>query len=114
MPLPEYQLTNQPYGHTLHHTQCFSPDDQWLVFDTRNDDTQIISTGSIRVVNVQTGEVRELYQVPNRTEFGPGVGAATFSPTANQVIFIHGIRNANQNQPYSFTRRTGVAIWVDK
>ncbi|MGV3588399.1 MAG: DUF3748 domain-containing protein [Adhaeribacter sp.] len=114
MPLPEHQLTNQPYGHTLHHTQCFSPDDQWLVFDTRNDDTQIITTGSIRMVNVQTGEVRELYQVPNQTEYGPGVGAATFSPTANQVIFIHGIRNADQNQPYSFTRRTGVAIWVDK
>ncbi|GEO04427.1 biopolymer transporter Tol [Adhaeribacter aerolatus] len=112
--LPEHQLTYQPYGHTLHHTQCFSPDDQWLVFDTRNDDTQILSTGSIRVVNVQTGEVRELYQVPNQTDYGPGVGAATFSPKSNQVIFIHGIRNASQNQPYSFTRRTGVSVWVDK
>jgi hypothetical protein len=114
MPLPENQLTDQPYGHTLHHYQCFSPDDQWLVFDTRNDDTQIISTGSIQMVNVKTGEVRELYKVPNQTAYGPGVGAATFSPVANRVIFIHGIRNAGKAQPYSFTRRFGVAIQVEK
>ena len=34
-------------------------------------------------------------------------------PTRSLVLFIHGIRNANKNNPYSFTRRTGVAIDID-
>ena len=46
--------------------------------------------------------------------FGPGVGAVSFSPVSNRVIFIQGIRNADQNKPYGFTRRTGVAIDIDK
>jgi hypothetical protein len=114
MPVNEIQLTHQPYGHTLHHSQCFSPDDAWLVYDTRNDDTRIISTGRIEMVQVQTGEVRLLYGVPGQTAFGPGVGAATFSPAAPRVIFIHGLRNASETQPYGFTRRTGVAIEVQR
>ncbi len=104
------QLTHDKGGHTIHNTECFSPDDKWIVYDARNYDTLIGSIGEIKMVNTQTGEIRELYHTTNQTEYGPGVGAATFSPTANRVIFIHGIRNCNEKNPYSFTRRTGVAI----
>src|SRR5690554_2219856 len=96
----ERQLTQASQGHTIHHTQVFSPDGQWVVYDTRNDDTKIGSTGRIEMVNVLTGEVRLLYAVPHQNAYGPGVGAATFSPTEDRVIFIHGIRNANQTRPY--------------
>ena len=110
----ENQLTFGIKGHFLNTTQCFSPDGHWVVYDTRNDDTQIGSTGSIEMVNINTGEIRELYHTQNQTEYGPGVGAATFSPVQNRVVFIHGISNANQQNPYSFSRRTGVAIDIDK
>ena len=108
------QLTFDNSGHTIHNTECFSPDDQWIVFDTRNNDTMISSTGTISMVNTQTGEIHELYHTKHQTEYGPGVGAATFSPAANRVIFIHGIRNSDKDNPYGFTRRTGVAIDIDK
>ena len=108
------QLTHDPNGHTIHNTECFSPDDQWIVYDGRNFDSLISSTGNISMVNMETGEIRELYHTTHQTQYGPGVGAATFSPAANRVIFIHGIRNADKNNPYDFTRRTGVAIDVAK
>ena len=40
-------------------------------------------------------------------------GSRTFSPVLNRVLFIHGIRNASKNNPYGFTRRTGVAIDIE-
>src|SRR5690606_29080862 len=84
----------------------------WIVYDTRNDGTQIGSTGSIEMVATGSGDTRVLYRTANQTEYGPGVGAVTFSPLADTVLFIHGIRNANREHPYGFTRRTGVMIDV--
>ena len=104
------QLTFENSGHTIHNTQCFSHDDKWIVYDARNNDTMLASTGNISMVNTQTGEIRELYHTEHQTLYGPGAGAATFSPVANRVIFIHGVRNADKSNPYGFTRRTGVAI----
>lgn len=110
-PMPtETQLTHDAWGHTLNNTQVFSPDDQWVVYDTRNLDTELAKTCCIRMLNVRTGEDRLLYQAQNQTEHGPGVGAATFSPTRNRVLFLHGLRNADAKLPYVMTRRTGVAI----
>ena len=108
------QLTHDSSGHTIHNSECFSPDDNWIVYDSRNYDTLIGSTGNISMVNTHTGEIRELYHTKHQTLYGPGVGAATFSPAANRVIFIHGVRNADKNNPYSFTRRTGIAIDIAK
>src|SRR5690554_4923560 len=110
----ETQLTRAPQGHTVHHTQVFAPDGQWVVYDTRNDDTKIGSTGRIEMVHVETGEVRLLYAVPNQSEYGPGVGGATFSPIGDRVMFIHGIRNADRSRPYGLARRTGAAIDLAK
>ncbi|MBT1712553.1 DUF3748 domain-containing protein, partial [Fulvivirgaceae bacterium PWU5] len=59
--MPEQQLTSGKYGHTLNATQVFSPDDQWVVYDTRNDDTHIGRTDGIEMVNVTTGKVVRLY-----------------------------------------------------
>ncbi|TCC97001.1 DUF3748 domain-containing protein [Pedobacter hiemivivus] len=109
----ERQLTTDAKGHFLNTNQCFSADGKWLVYDTRNDDSKIGSTGSIELVNVVTGEMKQLYHTKNQTEYGPGLGAASFSPAVNRVIFIHGIRNADEKNPYGFTRRTGVAIDVN-
>jgi len=112
MKFTEKQLTFSNNGHTIHNTQVFSKDNQWIVYDTRNSDTAIASTGSIEMINTLTKEVKRLYQTAHQSEYGPGVGAATFSPVSDTVIFIHGIRNADANRPYSMTRRTGVAIAI--
>jgi len=110
----EIQLTHDAYGHFLNSTQAFSPDDQWIVYDTRNNDGGIGVTGAIEMVNISGEAPKLLYKTKNQTKFGPGVGAATFSPVAQRVLFIHGIRNANEDQPYGMSRRTGVAVDIDK
>lgn len=114
MKFSDRQLTTAPYGHMLNTTQAFSKDGQWIVYDTRNDDARIGSTERIEMVHAVTGEVRVLYRTANQTKYGPGVGAATFSPTADRVLFIHGIRNADETKPYGMTRRTGVAVDTDR
>jgi len=111
--IKEKQITFDDKGHLLNHTQIFSADGKWVVYDTRNDDSKIGSTPSIEMVNLETGEMKELYRTQNQTEYGPGVGAATFSPVESKVIFIQGVRNANKEKPYGFTRRTGVAIDIN-
>jgi hypothetical protein len=115
LPMPtETQLTHNAQGHTLNNTQVFSPDDKWIVYDTRNHDTHLGQTCCIRMLNVQTGEDRLQYQTGNQTEHGPGAGAATFSPVELRVLFLHGLRNADARLPYAMTRRTGVAIDIDQ
>lgn len=104
------QLTFDNFGHTLHHFQIESFDGKYLAYDTRNDDTKIGETSSIFLFNTKTLENQLIYKTQNQTQFGPGVGAVSFSQIENKVIFIHGIRNANQTNPYSATRRTAVAI----
>ena len=113
MDYKERQLTSGPQGHTINPSQVFSDNDQWIVFDTRNDDTGIGKTGSIGMVNTHSGETRELYHTKNQTDFGPGVGAAAFSPVDKRVLFLHGIRNADSEKPYDLTRRTGIAVDID-
>ncbi len=115
LPMPtETQLTHDAKGHTLNNTQVFSPDDQWVVYDTRNHDTELAKSCCIRMLNIHSGEDRLLYQTDNQTEHGPGVGAATFSPVRPQVLFLHGLRNATARLTYAMTRRTGVLIDVNQ
>lgn len=108
----EIQLTSASQGHTLHNTQVFSPNDEWIVYDSRNKDSEIGITRTISMVNVNTKEIKQLYQTEYSTQYGPGVGAATFSPTQDRIIFIHGVRSISEEKPYGPTRRTGVGIWV--
>ncbi|HTE23677.1 DUF3748 domain-containing protein [Flavitalea sp.] len=111
--LHERQVTHDNKGHCLNSTQCFSPDGKLIVYDTRNVDSALASNGEIRVVNPGTGEDKLIYQTENQTRFGPGVGAVTFSPVDNRVLFLAGIRNADSSRPYSMTRRTGFAVDID-
>lgn len=106
----EIQLTFAPFGHCLNSTQCFSPDGKQLVYDTRNDDAALAANGQIRVVNIATGEDLLVYETKNQSFFGPGVGAATWSPDGRYWLFLGGIQNADKTRPYSFTRRTGIAV----
>lgn len=109
----EVQLTDGPFGHLLNQRQAFSPDDQFLAFDYRNDDSKIGENSSIGLVNVKTKEVKTIYQLTKQTKFGPGVGAVSFHPLKNELVFIHGLKNASEAQPYTFTRRFAMQLNLD-
>lgn len=107
-------LTQSDRGHTLHHNSVFNFNNEWIVFDARNDDTKIGECTEIGMVNVKTKEERIIYQTKNPSQFGPGVGAASFHPHENRVIFIHGLPNANAEKPYAMTRRFGMLVDIDQ
>ena len=94
----------------LDNNDNFSPDDQWLVYDTRTAEGGIGGCRSIEKVNVSTGEIEVLYAPENPTPYGPGVGAASYHPLEFRVVFIHGLRNCNAQRPYAQWRRTGVMV----
>jgi len=106
----EVQLTHGLYGHMLNPTQVFSPDDKWIVYDTRNDQTHIGRTCYIEKVNAESGEVVRLYSTSHQTVHGPGVGAAAWHPAEDKIIFIHGLVNCDEKNPYGFSRRFGAII----
>ena len=84
----------------------FSPDDQWLVYDTRPQKGGIAACKTIEKININTGEVKVLYRVKNPHIYGPGAGAASYHPFENKVIFIHGLDNCIESRPYAFWRRS--------
>ena len=112
--MKEIQLTYGEKGHFLYVTQVFSPDDQWIVYDTRNDGGHIGQTCCVEMVNIKTKEIKLIYQAPGQTRYGPGVGAASFNPVSDKVLFIHGLFNCDSIHPYGFTRRMGVAVALDR
>ncbi len=119
----EKQLTLDPsYNHDLDNNDNFSPDGKWLVYDTRTDSGGIAESGKIERINIETGEIKVVYELKNNAIWGPGVGAVSYSPTANKVVFIHGLMGNTQKNPYQQWRRTGaivdvanpnVPIWMD-
>lgn len=108
--MEEIQVTSGRYGHMINPIQIFSPDDEWIVYDTRNDQTHIGQTCCIEKVNVRSGEVVKLYSAPDQTPYGPGVGAVAWHPHNPRMIFIHGLLNCDVSRPYGFTRRFGALL----
>lgn len=106
------QLTFGSYGHTLHHCQIMSPDNQWIVYDIRNEDSAIGTTTRIERVHTDSKTIEILYEVAHTSNYGPGVGAATYSPNQDCVLFIHGLQNATSEFPYAMNRRSGVGIFI--
>ena len=91
----------------------FSPDDQWLVYDTRPVEGGIAACKTIEKINIETGEVKVLYSTSESHSYGPGVGAASYSPVEDKVIFIHGLQNCSAERPYEQWCRTGVIVDVN-
>tara|TARA_R110002167_G_scaffold49412_33_gene144796 strand:+ start:7787 stop:9103 length:1317 start_codon:yes stop_codon:yes gene_type:complete len=107
----EHQITTDfLYNHDLDNNDNFSPDDQWLVYDTRTETGGIGANGKIEKVNVDSGEKVVLYALEQNKAYGPGVGAASYSHTENQVVFIHGLLHCSPDNPYEQWRRTGVIV----
>lgn len=107
----EKQITHDlTYHHDLDNNDNFSPDGEWLVYDTRTDDGGIAESARIERVNIETGEKQVLFDIANNQIWGPGAGAVSYSPKENAVVFIHGLSNSTKENPYQQWRRTGVII----
>ena len=103
----ETQVTSGSGGRILTNFAVWSPDSQWIVYDTRSDSMGAIFDGQrIEMVHAETGEVRILYQAVN----GAHCGVATFSPLREQVVFILGPENPTPDWEYSPAHRQGVLV----
>src|SRR5204863_7294918 len=77
----EKQLTHGPRGRILTNTGVWSPDGQWIVYDTRSEAPGESFNGStIEMVNISTGEIRVVY----RSQNGAHCGVVTFHPRENK------------------------------
>ena len=93
----EQQLTFSPKNHNLDNNDNFSGDGRLLCYDTREwSGPGIGNSQSIEMVDIETATETVLY-APGKTvtsmdekQSAPGVGAASFCPVRNEVVFIHG------------------------
>lgn len=108
--LKELQITRGPGGRLLTNIGVWSPDSQWIVYDTRSDAAGERFDGStIEIINVETGEVRELYRSAN----GAHCGVATFHPRQQKVVFILGPEHPSAEWQYNAYHRQGVIVDVN-
>jgi len=103
----ERQVTRGPGGRILTNTGVWSPDSEWIVYDTRSDAAGERFDGErIEMVSVSTGEVRTLF----RASGGAHCGVATFNPVDGRVVFILGPENPTPDWQYCAWHRQGVIV----
>jgi hypothetical protein len=101
----EKQVTAAPYGHIVANVGIWSPDSQWIAYDCR-DMGEVFNAERIERVNVDTGEVRVVYQAPA----GSACGVATWHPSKPVTVFIQGPEPGAPEWPYGVSRRRGVLV----
>ncbi len=103
----ETQLTDGPGGRILTNCNVWSPDGEWIVYDTRSDPAGDVFDGTrIEMVNVRTKEVRRIYESRN----GACCGVVTWHPTEPKVAFILGPEHPTPDWQYGPTHRQGVVV----
>lgn len=103
----ERQLSRGLRGRILTNTGVWSPDSEWIVYDTRSDAAGDNFDGDfIEMINFRTSEVRQLYRAKN----GAHCGAATFHPRENKVVFILGPEHPTPEWQYGPFHRQGVIV----
>ena len=106
----ERQVTRGPGGRLLTNTGVWSPDSQWIVYDTRSDPAGDLFDGKrIEMVHFRSGEVRMLHEAQN----GAYCGVATFHPREWKVVFILGPEKPTPDWQYSACHRQGVVVSAD-
>ena len=104
-------VTAGPGGRVLTHCNCWSPDGDWVAFDTRSDPAGDRFDGTrIQAVRVGTGALRTLY----RSRHGASCGVVTWHPSAMRVAFILGPEHPTADWSYGPARRHGVTVEFDR
>ncbi len=103
----EMQVTTAPHGHVLTNVNVWSPDSRQIVYDVRSDpDGATFDGDRIETVDVNTGDVRVLYQSAS----GAHCGVATYHPAEPKVVFILGPEHPTPDFSYAAARRQGVIV----
>ena len=100
----ERQVTHDSaYDHLLDNNDNFSPDDRFLVFDTRTL-AGIHESALIAKVEIATGKITSLYRPEHANAFGPGSGGGQLRPPP-QRSHLHP-RAAPSDRPGQSIRET--------
>ena len=116
---PERQLTHSAKNHMLDNNDNFSPNQRFLCYDTREmAGPGIENSRSVEMVEIATGRETVLYEAKHfvtGVEAAPGVGAASFSPIDNKVVFIHGpmVEEVPVRGYYGKPNRQGAEVAAD-
>lgn len=116
----EWQVTFAPVNHLLDNNDNFSKDDRYLCYDTRETlGGGIGNCTSIGKVDITTGVETIIYEpqpvIVGASGSAPGLGAASFSPLADEVVFIHGpfVDEVPLLGAYGATNRRGAVVPAD-
>ena len=110
MNYPDKQVTRNRTEHVLTDIGAWSPDSQCVAYDIRSQAGEKFDGTRIEMVNIDTGQVKVLYQSKN----GAYCGVVTFNPRANKVVFILGPEHPTPDWEYGFYHREGVIVDVAK
>ena len=114
--MTEKQITFTPKTHALDNNDNFSPDGQFLCYDTRGTiyNENLANSKSIEKVEIVSGEETVLWEPQSVTgeKAAPGVAAASYHPFKNKVIFIHGpnIDEVEKHGYYNIRNRTAIEV----
>lgn len=117
--LKERQITFGDRTHDLDNNDNFSPDRRFLCYDTRGNvyNDNLANCKSIEKVEIATGSITVLWEPPSVSgeNAAPGVAAASYHPTENKVIFIHGpfLEEVEERGYYDIKNRTGKTVSGD-
>lgn len=115
----EKQISFSDKNHYLDNNDNFSPDNRFLCYDTRGTifNDNIGNSKTIEKIEISTGIESVLYHPESVTgeQAAPGVGAVSWHPSEDKVIFIHGpsVDEVEERGYYGMTNRTGVEVSTD-
>lgn len=117
--MQEKQISYSNKNHALDNNDNFSPNNKFLCYDTRGTvfNNNIGNSKTIEKIEIATGRETVLYQPESVTgeNAAPGVGAVSWHPTEDKVVFIHGpdVGEVEARGYYDITNRTGVEVSAD-
>ena len=105
------RVTTTPQGHNLTNAGVWSPDSEWIAYDTRlGENGSAFDGNSIEAINIRSGEVRKLYESKNAAK----CGVVTWHPHEWKLVFILGPENPTPDWQYGFNHRQGVVVEWEK
>jgi WD40 repeat protein len=117
--MKEHQITFSAKTHALDNNDNFSPDGNYLCYDTRGTvyNTDLANTKSIEKVEINSGIETILWNPPSVSgeQAAPGVAAVSWHPSEDKVIFIHGpfLDEVKSRGYYDKPNRTAMEVSAD-
>jgi len=120
--MKERQVTFSAKNHCLDNNDNFSPDGKFLCYDTRGTvvNNDIANSKSIEIVEIASGIEKTIWEPPSKSgpdySAAPGLGAVSWHPSENKVIFIHGpfVEEIGKRGFYGLNNRTAIEVTTEE